>query len=153
MAVVTLTVLGAGCGSGSGGSAPTGVPTTGLSTTVAPTSVAPPGAGAGPTSVSDRDNGTTVRLHTGGRLRVVLDSTYWAFAPSSDPAVLRGDGTPVVDPQASGCVPGAGCGTVTATFTAVAGGSATVTATRTTCGEAMRCTGANGRYTVTVVVT
>jgi hypothetical protein len=45
-----------------------------------------------------------------------------------------------------------GCGTVTAVFRAVAPGSATITASRTTCGEALLCTGSAGAYEVTIVV-
>jgi hypothetical protein len=92
-----------------------------------------------------------VKLHVGSRLRVVLSSTYWSVDPSSNPEVLRSNGASTIDPQMGGCVPGAGCGTVTATFTATATGSAIVTATRTTCGEALACTGSNGHYTIAVI--
>jgi hypothetical protein len=102
-------------------------------------------------AVSDAANGATIRIHTGTRVTVRLGSTYWTFQGSSNPAVLRQVGTPTVKPR-GGCVPGAGCGTVTATFVARHPGTATVTASRTTCGEALRCTGGQGSYTLTVVV-
>ncbi len=45
------------------------------------------------------------------------------------------------------CVgPGAGRGTVTARYIAIATGQVTVAADRTVCGEALRCTGSRGAY-------
>jgi hypothetical protein len=100
----------------------------------------------------DSDNGRTLALQAGDRLQVVLGSTYWTLDGSSDPGVLRQVTQPTVSPRTIGCVPGGGCGTVSATFDAVAAGRAGVTARRTTCGEALRCTGSQGLYQITVVV-
>jgi hypothetical protein len=83
---------------------------------------------------------------------VILASTYWSFSDSSKPAVLRSDGSAKVVPHLSGCVPGQGCGTVTATFKALTVGTATIVAARTVCGEALRCRGSEGHYQVTVRV-
>ena len=102
--------------------------------------------------MTEREKGTTVTLRIGDHLRVVLANTYWTLQPSSDPAVLRSDGGPVVKPRMSGCVPGAGCGTASETFTATAKGKALVRASRISCGEALRCTGGQGVYKVSVVV-
>src|SRR5262249_50439541 len=78
--------------------------------------------------VSDQDNGHSVSLRAGERLELQLASTYWQVDGSSDPNVLRlTAGTSVsVSPQIRGCVPGEGCGTVTALFDAVAPGRADV---------------------------
>ena len=103
-------------------------------------------------TVTDRDKGTTVTLHVGDRLKVVLHSTYWTIHKSPRPAVVRTDGEQVTTPASKGCVPGGGCGTATRTFTIVGKGTTTVSASRTTCGEALRCTGGNGKFSVTVVV-
>ena len=100
---------------------------------------------------TDNQDGGKITLRRGQRLRVVLHSTYWEFKAVSEPAVLRLVGEPQVNPK-SGCVPGQGCGTVVATYVAKAAGSALVTAERTSCGEAMGCTAAAGRYTLTVTV-
>lgn len=110
------------------------------------------GASLGPSAVrvTDADNGRTVTLARGGRLTVTLASTYWSIAGSSDPAVLRLDGQPLASPGS--CPPGVGCGQVTATFTAVGPGRAEVTASRSSCGEALSCTGGAGSYRVAVVV-
>ena len=101
--------------------------------------------------MADANNGQTVTLHLGNHLQVVLSSTYWQFQPSSDPSVLRAEGSPATSPS-PGCVPGAGCGTAAATFTAVAAGHATIVVTRTSCGEAMLCQGSAGHYQIDVVV-
>ena len=65
--------------------------------------------------------------------------------------MLRPQGDPAYAP-APGCVPGGGCGTVTATYGAVHAGRVTVTANRTSCGEALRCSPEQGSFTVAVVV-
>jgi hypothetical protein len=82
----------------------------------------------------------------------VLSSTYWTFHGSSDTAVLHPVGAPEVRPQPTGCVPGGGCGTATATYRAGAAGRAQVIATRTSCGEAMGCTAASSRFVLYVIV-
>ena len=118
-------------------------------------SAAPSATPAAPTTrqVGDGDNGRSVSVPVGATVSLVLASTYWQVQGSSDGAVL----TLVMGPTASAaavgaCVPGAGCGTVTTVFRAVAPGSATITAARTTCGEALRCTGSAGAYLLTIVV-
>ena len=100
---------------------------------------------------SDQQDGGRVSLRRGQKLRLVLHSTYWQVKSVSAPAVLRLVGGPVVTPK-PGCVPGQGCGTVTVTYVAKANGSAVVSAGRTSCGEAMRCTGDAGRFRLTVLV-
>ncbi len=103
-------------------------------------------------SLTYGDNGRSVAIHTGDSLKVILSSTYWSFQDSSNPNVLRSGGSAKVVPQLSGCVPGQGCGSVTATFKAVGAGVATIVAMRTVCGEALRCNGTNGHYEVAVSV-
>jgi len=44
-------------------------------------------------AVADANDGQTVTLHPGNQLRVALASTYWQIQPSSDPSVLRADGS------------------------------------------------------------
>jgi hypothetical protein len=102
--------------------------------------------------VSEQDNGHAISLRSGERLEVVLASTYWEVDGGSNPNVLRPTAQPTTSPELKGCVPGEGCGTVTALYDAVAPGRADVNAKRTSCGEAMSCTGTLGFYRVTVVV-
>jgi len=52
----------------------------------------------------------------------------------------------------SGCVPGQGCGTVSATFAAASVGTAIISATREICGEALVCGGTDRMYEVTIAV-
>ena len=104
-------------------------------------------------TASDAQNGRTVTLHVGDSLDITLHSTYWRFAGSSNAAVVAPEASPTVSPSASGCVAGQGCGTVTASFDALAVGTAVIDASRTTCGEALLCTGSAGSYRLTVEVT
>lgn len=116
-----------------------------------PATTTPPAA-TGSQHLGDTDNGATIHVVTGTTVVAVLDSLYWTFSPPSPPGILTPAGNPV-PVTVAGCVPGEGCGTVTATYTATSAGTATVTASRTICGEARNCTGNEGRYSVTVVVT
>ena len=144
-AVIAAAILLAGCGLG---------PTTALSPSANPAvAVTPHASGHRTLVLGDADNGRSVPLRAGDHLQVVLSSTYWRVDGSSDTTVLRPTAQPSVSPQVRGCVPGAGCGTVTALFDAVGPGRASVSAERTGCGEAMSCTGRQGSYSVTVVVT
>jgi len=102
--------------------------------------------------VNATDNDKTVAVASGQRLELILDNTYWQIAGSSAPSVVRAVGQPITTPQISGCIAGGGCGTVRASYIGVAPGTADITASRTTCGEAMRCTGTNGSFRVTVLV-
>ena len=97
------------------------------------------------------DNGGTLSVHIGDELKVQLTSTYWTIHGSANSAVLRAMEPAAVSPQSSGCVPGGGCGTVTMVFEVVGAGSSDVTASRQSCGEAMRCTGNQDSYRVSVV--
>ncbi len=101
-------------------------------------------------TVTDRDKGKTVTLHVGDRLKVVLASTYWTILGGSPTVLLAGK--QVTTPSRNVCVPGGGCGTASETFTAHGKGRSTVNASRTSCGEALRCTGGKGEFSVTVVV-
>jgi hypothetical protein len=103
-------------------------------------------------TVTDHANGQTIDLRQGQVLQVVLSSTYWQIHGSSNSAVLSLLSGPSTQPQPSGCVPGQGCGTVTAVYRAVAAGRAQVSASRSVCGEALGCTGANSQFVVHVVV-
>ncbi len=69
---------------------------------------------------SDGQDGGKVTLRRGQKLRVVLHSTYWEFKAVSAPGGLRLVGEPLVA-RRPGCVPGQGCGTVTATYVARTG--------------------------------
>ena len=110
--------------------------------------------GAGVVTVGQSDNGHTVRVSRGTTIDVVLHSTYWNFTPQAGSGALRPDRAPsvVASPPGSGCVAGQGCGTVTARFTAVGDGTARIRATRTSCGEALKCSPAQGAFAVTIVV-
>jgi hypothetical protein len=147
LALLACTLLLAGCDGGilgwTGPSSAGPTPTTEVTAVGAPATV----------SAGDQDNGHRLAAHVGDHLLLTLNSTYWTVQGSSNPAVLRQSGQPLVVPTFGGCVPGQGCGIVRASFDALAPGTADVTASRTSCGEALACTGGAGSYRVTVVVT
>jgi hypothetical protein len=105
-------------------------------------------------TVTDADNGRTITLAVGDHLTVRLASTYWPFADLSSSTILSNVGGPTVtaSPPGVGCVPGGGCGTVTATYLAIAAGKATVAVDRTSCGEARGCTGTEGTYRLHILI-
>jgi hypothetical protein len=102
----------------------------------------------------EQSNGQTVTLSPGDHLQVVLHSTYWQFNAPSDPGVVSADSEPAYQGGGPKCggPPGSGCGTVTAHYTAGHDGSAVVSAGRTSCGEALRCSPDQSRWALTVKV-
>lgn len=132
---------------------PTTSPTTvaHATTTLHPTTTVASQAPAA-VALADADTGRSVTVRRGGTVTVVLHSTYWTFAAPSNGSVVQAQGAPVVVADRQGCVPGGGCGTVTAKYAAVGDGQATLSAHRDSCGEAMRCQGTAGDWRVTIVV-
>jgi len=96
------------------------------------------------------DKGHSVSLHTGDVLQVRLNSTYWQFRPASTGGVLSA-GHRVAHAKRMP-YPGSGAGTVIVTYRALRSGTATVSARRGSCGEAMRCSAGQASYRLTVVV-
>lgn len=144
--VATATaLLLVGCGTASPGSGSPGSKGSGSGV---------PGGRAALTVARDGANGKTIRLGVGARLELTLSSTYWTLKGSSAPAVIRQDGRVRVLPRPSSCpsLPGFGCAPIQALFTAVAPGTAVITASRTTCGEALACQPSQRKFRVTIVV-
>ncbi len=102
----------------------------------------------------DNDNGKTVRVSVGERLELILASDYWNVDPSSSPAVLRQDGETSDLARPSDCptLPGLGCIPEQTSFTALAPGTVVITASRTSCGEALACHPDQRHFRLTVVV-
>ncbi len=95
--------------------------------------------------LTERDNQTTVTVPVGTRLDVTLASTYWSLS-SSSPAILRAAGA--TRHSRGACRPGAGCGSTELTLLTQTVGTSDVVGLRTSCGEALRCAAATGRYLV-----
>ena len=104
--------------------------------------------------VRDAANGKAVPARAGDRIELILSSSYWHVTGSSAPGVLRQDGTPVLLSRPSSCpdIPGLGCTPLRADFTALTDGKAVITASRSACGEALRCKPDQTRFTVSVAV-
>ncbi|MBV9450046.1 MAG: hypothetical protein JO345_29580 [Streptosporangiaceae bacterium] len=104
--------------------------------------------------VHDAANGKAVSARAGDRIELILSSSYWHVTGSSAPSVLRQNGPPVLLSRPSSCpdLPGLGCVPVRADFTALTDGRAEIMASRSACGEALRCRLDQTRFTVIVVV-
>ena len=114
----------------------------------------PPAVANHPAIVLDEHpNSSTVQVVVGRRVELLLHSSYWTDFGSSQSAVVRADGSVRMLSTGQHCVPGGGCNPVLATFMAQAVGTAVLSASRTSCGEALRCSPANSHYRVTIVVT
>lgn len=102
----------------------------------------------------DSANGKTMRVSVGERLEVILASSYWQVDPSSAPAVLRQDGQTSLLPRPTDCpmIPGLGCVPQQTSYTALKTGTAVITASRTSCGEALRCGPNQSHFRLTVIV-
>jgi hypothetical protein len=104
--------------------------------------------------VRDDANGKTVDASVGQTVELILGSTYWTVSGSSASGVLQQDGATTPLPRPTNCpkIPGLGCVPVHTFFKAVAPGTASITASRTTCGEAKPCATDQESFKVTVVV-
>ena len=112
--------------------------------------------GAAPVALNEHSNGRTVTVSLGTRLNVTLHSTYWSLVTTKTTPDLRQVGkTVVVGVAPNGarhCVPGQGCGTLNAHFIAAHSGTVRLRASRTSCGEALKCSPAQSVWTVVVRV-
>jgi hypothetical protein len=108
--------------------------------------------GAAATTINEASNGHVITVSLGAHLTAILHSTYWSFDPLSGNVVLVQVGTTKTVPQLKRCVPGQGCGTVTAHFVARGTGRVRLHANRTSCGEALRCTPSQSHWTVVIRV-
>ncbi len=138
IAAALLTALAAGCASSAGsGAAAGGAPGGGTANGIPPRKI----------ELGITADGRTVSAHPNDVIEVRLGSMYWHFH-----AVAGG----VLSPGRFQHLPGHGPpgvgGTVVATFRVLRPGTAHVAAARQSCGEAMRCVGRRGTFTMTVVV-
>ena len=118
----------------------------------------PASSGPSPTrSADDRDNGSTISLRRGEKLVLSLGDdavggTYWQIAAPRPAGVVRGGPVSVHPRIQPDQVAGSGVGTVTQEFTAAVDGTTSISARRTTCGEALRCHQQQATFTITIVV-
>ena len=104
--------------------------------------------------LNENSAGKTYSIKVGATFHLVLSSTYWSLTPlkSSAPIKLLGEPVVAVPSMAPGMPPGMGRGTVDWAFRATRPGTYTLTASRTSCGEAMRCVGDQGSFSVRLKV-
>jgi hypothetical protein len=120
---------------------------------------AAPSSAATNVMVNQNSNHRTIVLKRGTSLTLSLNSTYWTIRTSYSSRVVTPVGKTTVKsifpgPTAPlGCkVPGMGCGTVMHRFKATSVGRTSITASRTTCGEAMLCAPDKRNFAISVVV-
>ena len=105
---------------------------------------------------SQTSNGHKVQVKSGSVLKITLNSTYWSADKVSN---LTKIGEPVITPIMPGpnapanCQhPGMGCGTVVWSFKAIKKGAASFSASRTSCGEALKCTPDQMLYKLNILI-
>lgn len=110
-------------------------------------------------SLNETNLNQRISVKVGSHLSLTLHSMYWQLSALKVGSSIKTKGTVyqrAIIPGASapaGCrIAGMGCGIQIWNFTATKVGTTAIIATRTTCGEAMRCIGTHGRYTVQVKV-
>jgi len=104
--------------------------------------------------LSEHSNGKTVHVAVGEHVKLILSSDYWRVHGSSPKAVLVQIGRARLLPRPKDCpkIPGLGCVPFETTFTALAKGTAVISASRQTCGEALACQPPQEHFRLTVVV-
>jgi len=112
------------------------------------------------TTLTEKNASKTVAVKLGARVELTLHSMYWQLTVPAKSSSLVSTGQPILKPifpgptAPQGCrIAGSGCGTQTWEFATTKIGLTHLVANRATCGEALRCTGANARFTVTIKVT
>jgi hypothetical protein len=103
--------------------------------------------------LNEHAKGKTVTVTVGTSVKLILHSSYWNISNSSSPKVLAEIGEPTQLPATQTCPPGVGCNPMQAKFTAMTPGTAILSASRMSCGEAMLCAPAQRHFQVTVIVT
>lgn len=135
-------VFGTGCAAAG---APVTLPPSASSSTIT--------VSGSPLVLDEHAKGKVVKIAVGTSVELILHSSYWNINNSSSPKVLSEIGEPTQLPVTPTCPPGIGCNPVQATFTAMTPGTAVLSASRMSCGEAMGCGPGQGHFQVTVVVT
>lgn len=123
---------------------------------VATTSGLPVGAGATTAittvTISESSNNETVSVHVGDHVVVRLHSTYWTISNPTPSVLAKLSSSTIAGGVGCPKIPGMGCGVVSTTFRALRVATVKVSAHRSTCGEALRCTGTEGRWTAKIKI-
>jgi hypothetical protein len=107
-------------------------------------------------SLSESSNGLKIQIKAGTPIQITLHSTDWTLAKISN-LIQKGETQtfPTMPGQnaAPDCQhPGMGCGTIVWNFKTAKKGSAFFSATRTSCGEALRCTSDQSNFRVNFLI-
>ena len=97
----------------------------------------------------------TYAIKVGTSFHLVLHSTYWSLTPLPASAPIKSLGDPVaaLGSNSPSNPPGMGTGSLDWALKAVRVGKFSLQATRTSCGEALRCTDSQSKYLVNIKIT
>ena len=105
---------------------------------------------------TDAENHRVISIKANTQVSITLNSTFWLDATATNLKAVKAKSQTVIPfgPTApEGCQhPGTGCGTSIWVFKATKKGPASFTVSRDSCGEALRCTGANATYLLRFLV-
>ena len=112
-------------------------------------------------TLNENSANKTYAIKVGSIFHLVLHSTYWSLTPIPVGAPIKSLGEPVAStgtPAATGPVgpanpPGMGAGSIDWSLKALKVGKFDLKASRTSCGEALRCTDAQSSYVVHIKIT
>jgi hypothetical protein len=117
-----------------------------------PTSMFQPTQSTSEVEITYNDNKKTIPIKKGSMVKLILNSTYWQMdKPSS--SILQQQGEPIYTVDHTVKIPGTGAGTVTALYQAVGIGTAMLTASRSSCGEALACPPDLAHFSVILTIT
>ena len=109
--------------------------------------------------VTRMNDGQIISVVKGATFSLSLDSSYWSFTKIKKTASVKEIGEVISTPIAPspsappGCNhPGSGCANLTWKFRATKLGSAKLSATRQSCGEALACAPEEQNFSVTIKV-
>ena len=107
----------------------------------------------------ETQNGQIILVKKSSEFTIQLKSTYWQLVSIPTNSKVVRIGSELIEsvkpgPSAPiGCQhPGSGCGKITWKFRAVSIGTSIISATRASCGEALRCTEKDQNFKVTIKV-
>jgi hypothetical protein len=118
-----------------------------------PTAVTLPASAIGQMTVTADMASKGVHAPTGDLLHVVLQGTQWQFDRPAGGVLVQVGAPKITVPASCSTAPvGSGCGTVTMSYRAAKTGSTTIHASRTSCGEALRCDPAQAGFSMPVSI-
>ena len=93
-----------------------------------------------------------LQAYVGQQIVVSLHSLYWSVAPPTPSSILSPGHTSARPGVGCPPYPGSGCGIIQVSYTALQTGVVHISASRTTCGEALLCAPSQRSWKLTITV-